>query len=179
MRAVAYQGAPGAFGEAACRRFLPDWRALPLPSFEAVAAAVATGKVARGMLPIENTIAGPVPGVAALIASHELVVSAHHSLPVEIHLLAAPGVALGALRRVASHPVALAQCAGWIARHGLAAEPAANTALAARALAESRDPTLGVAASAAAASAYGLTILARAIHDRAGNATLFAEIARG
>jgi prephenate dehydratase len=177
VNAVANQGAPGAFGEAACRRFLPDWTPVPLPSFAAVAAAVAERRVARGMLPIETRIAGAVPGVAELIAGHALAVVARHSLPVEIHLLAAPGTSLAALRRVASIPVALAQCAGWLKRHRLAAELAANTAIAARALAESRDPALGVAASANAAAAYGLEILARDIHDRAGNATLFAEIA--
>jgi len=179
MRAVAYQGAPGAFGQAACRRFLPNWRPVPYPTFDAVAAAVAAGEAGRGMLPIENVIAGPVPGVADLIESRDLIVSARHSLPVEIHLLAAPGVELSSLRRVASHPVALKQCAGWLERNGLAPEPAINTAVAARALAESRDPTLGVAASAAAASAYGLAILARSIQDRADNITVFAEIARG
>jgi prephenate dehydratase len=177
VSAVAYQGAPGAFGEAACRRFLPDWTPVPLPSFAAVAMAVAERRVARGMLPIENRIAGVVPGVSDLIAGHAVAVVARHSLPIEIHLLAAPGTTLASVRRVASHPVALAQCAGWLERHGLAAEPAANTAIAARALAESRDPALGVAASASAAATYGLEILVRDIHDRAGNATLFAEIA--
>lgn len=173
---VAYQGAPGAFGEEACRRFLPGWTAFALPTFAAVAAAVASGEAQRGMLPLVNSTAGPVPGVADLIAGHGLAIAARHDLAIRIHLLALPDTNRGAIRRVASHPMALAQCADWLARERLEAVPAANTALAARALAESRDPTRAVAASEHAAAVFGLFILARDIHDRHDNVTTFAEL---
>jgi len=178
MNDVAYQGVPGAFGEAACLRFLAGWTPVAHASFEAVAAAVATGAAERGMLPAENSIAGPVPGVADLVAARGLAIRARHALPIALHLLAAPGVALGSIRRVASHPVALAQCARWCAARGLIAEPAPNTAIAARALAASGEPTLGVAASERAAAVHGLAIVARAIHDHNDNVTTFWEIAR-
>ncbi|GAA4816706.1 hypothetical protein GCM10023232_10930 [Sphingosinicella ginsenosidimutans] len=178
MSVVAYQGAPGAFGHAACLRFLPGWTPLALARFEDVVAAVADGAAERGMLPAENSIAGAVPGVADMVAARPVVVRARHDLPIELHLLGAAGASLATIRRVASHPVALAQCAGWLCARGLAPEPATNTALAALALAGAPDPALGVAASENAAEAYGLAIVARDIHDRADNLTTFWEIER-
>ena len=178
MSIVAYQGAPGAFGHAACLRFLPGWQPLAFPRFDDVAAAVAEGAAERGMLPAENSIAGPVPGIVEMVESRPLTIRARHDLPIGLHLLAAAGTSLATIRRVASHPVALAQCAGWLCARGLRPEPAANTALAARALADAPDPGLAVAASQAAADAYGLVIVARDIHDRPDNMTTFWEIAR-
>lgn len=174
---VAYQGAPGAFGEEACRTFLPGWRPVARASFACVAEAVRAGTTGRGMLPLANSIAGPVPGVAAIIGKAGLAILARHSLPVRMHLLGLPGARIGGIARVASHPMALAQCTRWLARTGLSAEEADNTALAARALALSGDPERAVIASEAAAETYGLVLIARDIHDRADNATTFAVVA--
>jgi prephenate dehydratase len=178
MATVAYAGVPGAFAEQACRAFLPDHDWIGVGSFAAVAAAVAQGECELGMLPRENSIAGPVPGVAELIAQHRLAVLSTHDLPVRQHLMAKPGVALGELRVAASHPMALAQCTLMLEELGLAAEEAVNTAVAAQALAESEDRGRAVIASEAAAKAWGLTILRYDVHDRKDNFTTFCIVAR-
>ncbi|WP_162806775.1 prephenate dehydratase domain-containing protein [Sphingosinicella terrae] len=175
---VAYQGAPGAFGEEACRLFLPDVPTVAKPTFAAVAEAVAAGETALGMLPGENSIAGPVPGVDALIEENELVVRARHDLPVRLHLLGRPGTSIAQIERVVSHPMALAQCRRFLCETGLATEEAANTALAAQALGRSQDPAQGVIASEAAAATYGLVVLRHDVHDRADNFTTFCVVAR-
>ena len=177
-RHVAYQGAPGAFGEEACRSFLPDWLPVAKPSFAAVVEAVRAGEVDRGMLPLRNSSAGPVPGVEDLIGGSGLLVLERLSLPVRMHLLGLPGASLEAIRRVASHPMALAQCRKWLDESGLAVEEEANTAVAARALAESGDLERAVMASETAAKTYGLAILRRDVQDAADNATTFAVVAR-
>jgi prephenate dehydratase len=176
---VAYQGEPGAFAEEACRRFLPDLERLPRPTFAAVVEAVRSGQAEFGMLPAENNSAGPVPGVAELVAATDIAVLKRVVLPVRMHLLALPGARLDEMASIASHPVALAQCAGMLKRLGAAPCEVANTALAARMLAETGDRSQAVLASEAAAAAYGLTILRRNVHDRPDNATTFAIIARG
>ena len=175
---VAYQGAPGAFAEEACRRFLPGCPAVARPTFAAVAQAVAGGETELGMLPRENSIAGSVPGIAELIEENRLIVRSEHLLPVRLHLLARPGTALDGLERVASHPMALAQCGRFLARTGLKAEEATNTALAAEALGRADGGAQGVIASEAAASVYGLAILERDVHDRPDNFTTFCVVAR-
>ena len=175
---VAYQGVPGAFGEEACRRFLPDHEPIALASFNAVAEAVLTGEAELGMLPQANSTAGPVPGIEALLEDGRLAVRASHQLPVRLHLMARPGVALDEVTTVVSHPVALGQCVRFLAESGLAAEEADNTAMAAQALAVEAGRTRAAVASEAAAAAYGLTILIRDVHDRADNATTFCIVAR-
>jgi prephenate dehydratase len=171
---VAYQGVPGAFGHEACLAFLPSHSPRPLPSFEAVAAAVAAGEAAFGLLPVANSRAGEVEGVRSLIAAAGVRVAAEHRLPVRIHLLGLLGTKLAEVDTVVSHPVALRQCAGHILSLGLRTAPAANTAVAAQALS---DPRRAVLASEAAARLYGLAVLVSDMQDDPDNMTIFALIA--
>lgn len=172
---VAYQGAPGAFGHQAALTFCAGCIPRSYETFEAVARAVADGKAERGVLPVENSRAGPVAGVAEIIAETGVRILSEHDLPVRMHLLALPGVTLDEVRLVRSHPVALLQCAGKLAALGLEAEPAGNTAVAAR---ELRRRDRAVLASDAAARAYGLEVLRADMHDDPDNSTRFAVIAR-
>jgi len=175
---VAYAGAPGAFAEEACSAFLPDHEPVALPAFADVAAAVARGEASAGMLPLENSIAGAVPGVADLIAGAGLEVAATHRLPVRMHLMAHPQADPRQVRVVRSHPMALAQCTASLSRLGLQQEEADNTAAAARRLARSGDRNAAVLASQGAASRYGLTIVERDLQDRPDNTTTFGIVRR-
>lgn len=172
---VAYQGVPGAFSHEACLAFLPDHEPFGKPTFAAVIEAVAEGETELGMLPFENSAVGAVQEVQDLLAACPVTVVARHVLPVRMHLLGLPGTKLEAVTTAVSHPVALAQCAENLAKLGLAAEPASNTAVAAQSLS---DPTNAVLASEAAAAAYGLTILRRDMQDRPDNSTTFVVVAR-
>lgn len=178
IRTVAYQGAPGAFGEEACKMFLPELQTVARSTFAAVVDAVLEGKAELGMLPVENSIAGPVPGLLGLLDRPDLGLIGHHSLPVRLHLMANDGVRLEQIRIVSSHPMALAQCSESLQSLGLVPEEASNTAAAAQALAEAPDPARAVIASEAASLTYGLHILRRDVHDRPDNFTTFCVIAR-
>jgi hypothetical protein len=107
---IAYQGEPGAFSEAAARRVEPDAHLVPCRSFDEVFATVDGGPATHGVLPIENSIGGSIHRNYDLLLSHELPIVAEVELPVVHHLLALPGATLAGLRRVYSHPQALAQC---------------------------------------------------------------------
>lgn len=172
---IAYQGAAGAFGHEACLAFAPGHEPVGEPSFERVVEAVVDGGADLGILPVRNNEAGPVPGNEALLAGAPVRILGEHGLSVRIHLLGIPGSRLEEIRTAVSHPVALKQCANSLHRLGLAAEEAANTAFAARALAE---PSRAVLASQAAADAYGLEILVRDMQDRTDNLTVFALFER-
>lgn len=178
---VAYQGVEGAFSHLAAQRRYGgrDGGALlaGFETFRGAADAVRAGRADLALLPIENTTAGSINETYDLLADGTLHITGEVVSAIEHCLLALPGTTLAELRVVASHPQALAQCAGFFhANPHLVARPEVDTAGAARHVREAGDRTVAAIASAAAAPTYGLEILARGIQTAAGNATRFVEI---
>jgi chorismate mutase/prephenate dehydratase len=179
---VAYQGVEGSYSHLSAQRRYGGRSGGALltghDTFRAAADAVLHGAADLALLPIENTTAGSINETYDLLADGTLHITGEVVSAIEHCLLALPGVALDELRVVISHPQALAQCQAFLARHGhLTAREELDTAGAARRVADTRDRTLGAIASGAAATRYGLAIVARAIQSAAGNATRFVEIA--
>jgi len=177
-RTVAYLGGRGSFSEEACQRFLPACNLMPLPDFESVAMAVCQGSADVGVLPIRNSIAGPIDAVRVLLAHPELRTIGEEELDVRLHLLAPLGAGIGAIRLVASHKAALQQCAAYLATRDFATAEAPSTAEAARQVAEAGNLRQAAIASEAAASVYGLNILERDVHGKAASVTRFAIVER-
>jgi prephenate dehydratase len=177
---VAYQGEPGAFSEAAVRHlFGAAARPLGCASFAEVRAEVLDGRAEAGVLPVENSVAGPVATAHAVLAEGGLVVRGEVSLRVRQCLLAPPGAALDTLERVLSHPVALAQCGRFLARHPhLRPVPVHDTAGAARLVAAGGDARAAALASREAAAIYGLAVLAEGVEDDPANTTRFVAVVR-
>jgi prephenate dehydratase len=178
---VAFQGELGAFSEEALRQLWGD-DAEPVSqrTFDDVARAVAHADVDRGVLPVHNAIVGPIePSLAAIAAYPELAIVDETVVIIRPMLLALPGVTLGDIRRVRSHPAALGQCQNFLRAHpAIAANEAWDTAGAARELAEAGDRALAVIAGPAAAVRYGLTVLVERVADRVDNLTRFVALAR-
>lgn len=179
-RTVAYQGEPGAYSEAAAFEYFgPDTELLAQPSFEAVFGAVEAGTCQAGLVPIENSLAGSIHGNYDLLLRHSLAVVGEYHLPVHHCLIAHPGVALGQIRKVISHPQALAQCAGYLeSLPGVATEAVYDTAGSVKLLRQGGDPSLAAIASRRAAEIYGMQVLAENIEDHPENYTRFLAIAR-
>ena len=175
-RTAAFLGGRGSFSEEACLRFLPECAPLPYPDFAAVAGAVLAGDADFGVLPVRNTVAGPIPAAAALVADERLRTITEGDLEVRFHLLGVPGATVAGIRRVASHAAALSQCAAFIRHSAYPAEEAPSTAEAARQVAERGDPARAAIASLIAAELYGLDVLARDIQGAAANVTSFAIV---
>lgn len=178
--AVAYQGEPGAYGEEAVLGYFGEVSvaALPLPTFSAVCAAVAAGRAAAAVLPLENSLAGAVGEALDALMRAELEVVGELLLPVRHQLVALPGVRLPEIRWVASHSQALAQCEAFLSAGDWEVIVADNTASAARRLAKQGDRHGAVIASTRAAARHGLAVLARDIQDAPDNQTRFAVAAR-
>src|SRR5262245_17559570 len=107
---IAFQGEPGAYSEAAALKFHEAADVLPHPGFEDVFAAVMSGKATHGILPVENSIGGSIHRNFDLLAEHDLPIVGEVELLVEHCLIAHPGTTRASLRRIYSHPQALAQC---------------------------------------------------------------------
>jgi prephenate dehydratase len=174
---VAYAGEPGAFGEEAARR-VQDAEPVPCPSFAAVFEAVERGEAERGVVPLHNSRAGMVEEVVRLLARSSLQVVDRVAVRVRQSLLALPGVRLDDIRRVASHPQALAQCSRFLQQYRWELIPRGTTSGAAHQLAKEGDRACAVVARAATAEIYGLNVLAEAIEDDPDNTTRFAILRR-
>jgi prephenate dehydratase len=174
MTQVAFQGIAGAYSEEAIRQFFgAQAQSVPCRRLEDLFTVVESGEADLGMLPVENAVAGSVSGSYELLMEHDLRVRAEVILRVRHMLLAAPGVKSSDLKRVRSHPQALAQCERYLTRRGLEPVPAFDTAGSARDLAQNPEPETGAIAGALAAELYGLEILDRGIEDLSINYTRF------
>jgi prephenate dehydratase len=179
---VAYQGVPGAYSEMAARALFPGCRTLPCETFDDVFAAVEKKSADRGVVPVENSLAGSIHQNYDLLVTHPLNVVGEAYVRVEHALMALPGTGPAAVRQVRSHPQALAQCSAFFAANP-SVKPVVwyDTAGAARSLVEERPEVIaGIAAIASedAAKIYGLKILKRRIQNSAHNFTRFLAIAR-
>jgi prephenate dehydratase len=177
-RKIAYQGEPGANSHIACREAYRDMEPLPCPTFEDAFAAVRTGRAALAMIPIDNSVAGRVADIHHLMPASRLHIVAEWFLPVQHQLMAPKGATLKTIKTVESHIHALGQCRNIIKSLRLKAVVAADTAGAAREVAETGDVTRAVLATKLAAKIYGLRILKKDVADAKHNTTRFVVLAR-
>jgi prephenate dehydratase len=177
---VAIQGEPGSFSEEAARQLLGGRASiLCCPSFSAVFDALRRKKAECAVIPIENTLAGSVHENYDLLLEHSFWVEAEYNLRIEHMLIAPRGVRMSDLREVHSHPVALAQCRRFFARHkSLRAVPAYDTAGSVKSIVEQNNRDAAGIAGRAAARAYDARILARNIEDDRRNFTRFLLVRR-
>jgi prephenate dehydratase len=178
--AVAIQGEAGSFSHAAALAvYGPDVRLVPRHSFEDLFRAVTAGDADRGIVPIENSLAGSVHENYDLLRTSALHVVAETEIRIRHCLIVRPGTAPDAVRRVASHPVALAQCRRFFAeRPAVAPVPAYDTAGSVRDLIAGRLEADAAIGSALAARLYGGAVLLEGIEDHPENYTRFLVVAR-
>jgi prephenate dehydratase len=176
---VAFQGEPGAYSEAAAlAHFGPETQTVPHDSFDAVFAAVESGAVEMGLVPIENSVAGSIHRNYDLLIQHSLSIVGERLLRVRHCLIALPGVPLDQIRKVISHPQALAQCERYLkSLADVKAEVAYDTAGSVKIIKEQGLPSVAAIASRRAAEVYGMSILAEGIEDDTANFTRFLAIA--
>jgi prephenate dehydratase len=114
---IAIQGELGSFSHEAAERMVPRCTVVPCARSAEVFERVERESVAAAVIPIENTLAGTVAEHADLLLAREVFIQAEHLLRIVHNVIAMPGVRLGSLRRVLSHPVALDQCRDFFLRH--------------------------------------------------------------
>ena len=176
---IAFQGEPGAYSEEALYLMDPHAVSVPCREFSGVAAAVLESRADFGLLPIENSLVGSIATNFDLIAEANLAIVGEVVSPVHHCLLGVRGAARESLRRVLSHPVALAQCERLLGSlAGVEVVAFYDTAGAAAEVARRNDPAVGAVAGALAARRYGLDILLERIEDEPHNQTRFLLVGR-
>jgi prephenate dehydratase len=175
---IAFQGIPGAYSDLACRAAYPDMKTLPCLSFPVAIEAVREGRADLGMLPCENSLAGRVSDIHALLPDSKLFIVAEQFQRVEHCLLGVQGATLADIRRAHSHTVALGQVRRILAELDLTPVVEADTAGAAQLVAQWGNREDAAIASSLAAEIYGLQILRSNVEDAAHNTTRFYVVSR-
>jgi prephenate dehydratase len=182
MKKVGYLGPRGTFTEAAARKYCgrEPVELVCCTSLPEIVSAVESGRLDEGVVPLENSTEGAVGQILDLVArAREIKFCGEVVLNVSHCLMARPGTRKSGIRRVLSHPQALAQCREYLAGElpGAETEETASTAQAAAIVAASEMPWAAIGTEPAALN-HGLEILARGIQDCAGNATRFIVLGR-
>jgi prephenate dehydratase len=179
---VAFLGPAGTFTEEALRASAPPGTLEEVPYetvFEAVM-AVQSGTAERAVVPIENSLEGSVTATLDALAgeAQDVRIAAEVIHPIRHCLVARPSLGVDAVRRVVSHPQALAQCRRFLRERlpGAQLATAASTAEAVRSVAVSEGADAAVGA-ALAAELYGCSVLAAGVEDRPDNMTRFVWLA--
>lgn len=178
---VVIQGEKGAFShQAALQAMGPGIEVLPRPAFEDLFTSVMEGQADRALVPIENSLAGSIHENYDRLRARPLYIVAETQLRIRHCLIGRPGSSLASIRRVASHPVALAQCRDFFAKHpNIEPMPAYDTAGSVMDLLRSDGPaTQAAIASRLAAELYGGKILLEGLEDDPQNYTRFLILAR-
>jgi chorismate mutase / prephenate dehydratase len=182
-RRVAFQGIEGAYSHLAAQKFFansPDSMSyVGYPTFAEAVAALEQGAVHIAFLPIENAIAGSINEVYDLLSTANLWIVGEEIFPVEHCLLAVSDVPLSNIRRVYSHPQALAQCMKFLSKlENCQLEYYHDTAMAVRKVKEDNDLSQAAIGSVEAGRRYGLTVLKKDLADRKDNYTRFWVVAK-
>ena len=171
---VAIQGERGAFSHQAALELVRGAEVLACATSFQVFEALDSRRAAAAVIPVENTLAGPVGEHLDLLLERDVFIHAELRLRIEHNLIAAPGTKMKDIKKVLSHPVALDQCRNFFRRHrGMAATAFYDTAGSVKhIMAEGLGETAAIA-SRRAAKEYGARILQSGLEDEKQNFTRF------
>ena len=177
---VAFQGERGAYSESAAVAFFGDSvDVVPCDDFDTVFEAVTHHRTDRGVLPVENSLAGSIHRNYDLLLRYDLSIVGEVQIPIAHQLIAQPGPTLADIKKVYSHPQALAQCELSLSRLLPKAERVAtyDTAGSVKMIKEQNITDGAGLASRRAAGIYGMHILQSDMQDSAENFTRFVVVA--
>lgn len=181
---VGYLGPRGTFSEEALRRSIDvdAVEAVPLTSIHEAVMAVQEETVRWSVVPIENSIEGPVTVTLDALAGEasDVRIVGELVLPVRQCLIASGPVGLEQITTVVSHPQPVGQCAAFLRERLPQAQvrSANSTAEAVRVVAEAGEPGWAALGPGLAASIYGCVVLLEGVEDRHDNETRFVWLAR-
>lgn len=171
---VAYSGVEGAFAYITAKRAFPTATPIGYKDFKSAYNAVLKGECDCAILPVENSHNGDVGQVMDLAFFGELKINGLYEIKIVQNLLGIEGATIDDIKTVISHPQAIGQCHDYIERHGLIAEEAVNTAVAAKKVAEMKDKSFAAIGSIEAGEIYGLKKIEAHINEKSENTTRFA-----
>lgn len=177
---IGFQGVPGSFSEQALIDFFgTEQERIACKEFRDVFDALQNGTIDYGVLPIENSSSGAISAVYDLLACYGFAIVGERLLKVRHNLAVVEHATLDTIEQVYSHEQGLLQSSEYLSTHpNWTLIPQQNTAVSAKYVAQSNDPTKAAVCSTRAANLYGLKILAPEIQNNHKNTTRFIIVAR-
>lgn len=175
---VACQGVEGAYSQFACDKIFTYPSIMYFSSFEDVFKAVDSGLCRYGILPVENSTAGSVTKVYDLMNSHKFYITHSTRLFIGHALLAPEGATVEGIKEIFSHEQAINQCSDFIASIGAKVTVCANTAAAAKMVAESGRTDCAAIGSKDCADLYNINVIKSGIQNTDNNYTRFICISK-
>ena len=172
---VAFQGERGAFSEEAAFKLLgPDIDLVPRSTFKELFQSIEEDIADYLVAPIENTLIGPINGVADLLQNTHLTMVKDVTIQIAQHLIGCTGSMFEQIETVESHPAALAQCKQFFAEHPhLVKVESDDTAGSVARIVKLGDRKRAAIAGRRAAELYGGVIVRENVQDKAENYTRF------
>ncbi len=171
---VVFQGAEGAYSQAAMEQYFGDQiNSFHVDTFRAAMSAIDEGSADFAVLPIENSTAGIVNEIYDLLVEFENYIVGEQIIPIEHCLLAAPGTKMEDIKTVYSHPQSLMQSSKYLGNHDWQQISMKNNAFAAKKVADEGKRDQAAIAGAYAGKVYGLEVLEKGINDEGDNSTRF------
>lgn len=172
---VVYQGVEGAYThQALASYFGEETDCFNVDTWRDAMEAIKSGKADYAVLPFENSSAGIVSENYDLLKEYGYYIVGEQKIKINHCVLGLPGVNFGDIKRIYSHPQALAQCSKYLEAHReWEIIPEKNTAMAAKKVEEDGDPTQAAIASSMTAGLYGLDMLAEGVQNNSMNETRF------
>lgn len=177
---VVYQGVEGAYThQALASYFGADTECFHVDTWRDAMEAIKSKAADYAILPYENSSAGIVAENYDLLREYGYYIVGDQKIKINHCILGLPGVTFGDIKKIYSHPQALAQCSKYLEKHReWEIIPALNTAMAAKKVDEDKDPTQAAIASSLTADLYGLEILAEGVQNNTMNETRFIIVSR-
>lgn len=175
---VAFLGPDGTFShQAASRQFGAQVDFVPVTTLRDVFTLTERGDTQFGVVPVENTIEGPITVTFDALVETDVTICSEIKLEISQHLMSRTGQ-IEDIQRVASHPQPLAQCRGWLEANLHGIETVETTSTAAAAQLAHADEKVASIGSEVTAEVYDLVPIASGIEDHRGNTTRFLVIGR-
>lgn len=171
---VVFQGAEGAYSQAAMDKYFEDEiNSFHVDTFRDAMSAIDEGSADFAVLPIENSTAGIVNEIYDLLVEFENYIVGEQIIPIEHCLLGVPGSKMEDIKTVYSHPQSLMQSAKYLANHDWQQISMQNNAFAAKKVADEGDKTQAAIAGEYAGKVYGLEVLQKGVNHSGSNSTRF------
>lgn len=177
---VACQGIEGAHSQEAADKMFECGNIIYFKTFDAIFEAVESGLCKYGILPIENSSHGSVRAVYELLQKKDVYIIKSEKICIRHALLAKPGTKISDIKEIYSHEQALGQCSQFLKKLGdnVKLIPVANTATAAKAVADSDSNTVASLSSRECAELYGLEVIETNTMNSDNNYTRFICISK-